>query len=63
MTFAIPLALIAAIGLGTLWGLHLRTRRPHVYEAIGLGARSAILTADPATTLDTTLDTVQEIQL
>jgi amino acid transporter len=35
--FAAPLAYLAVLAAGVLWGRHLRIDRPHVYERIGLG--------------------------
>jgi len=50
--WAFPAAYAAVAALGAGWGLVLRTRRPHVYATIGLGAH-AITTQDTPTAQDT----------
>ncbi|MGF1646374.1 MAG: APC family permease [Kineosporiaceae bacterium] len=37
LAHAAPAAYLAILTTGVLWGLHLRARRPHVYQRIGLG--------------------------
>jgi amino acid transporter len=41
LTVIIPVALVAIVGLGALWGNFLRTNRPAVFDLIGQGADSA----------------------
>jgi amino acid transporter len=41
LTVIIPIAIVAILGLGALWGNFLRSNRPQVFELIGQGADSA----------------------
>jgi hypothetical protein len=41
LTVIVPIAIVAIVGLGALWGNFLRTNRPAVFELIGQGADSA----------------------
>ncbi|MBN1171078.1 MAG: APC family permease [Micromonosporaceae bacterium] len=50
LVWAVPVAFVAAAGLGVGWGLTLRTLQPGVYARIGLGAKAALAKAVDART-------------
>jgi len=50
LTWIVPAIIGITLGLGTIWAIYLRFRRPHVYEAIGLGTENAARAAGLAAT-------------